>query len=205
MQVPNLIFNFLRTMTVLFPPSHSRPRPAVPEHITEKTILERQSCKMRNGGPGICTPIMDCPTVMKNYRIKRPIICDWGGGNENPQTHLVCCPTLTVKESSSTLQEVEVPLVNLASCSTAYSQMAGAVVKIPDGIKDSMLCAGEKGKDSCQGDSGGALLYEDPKSSRFMVVGISSFGYGCGVDGFPGIYTKVAPFQTWINRIVFQR
>ena len=61
-------------------------------------------------------------------------------------------------------------------------------------IADSMICAGEKGKDSCDGDSGGPML-----DSAGMLVGIVSWGMGCGRERFPGVYTEVSAFSQWIN------
>jgi hypothetical protein len=62
-----------------------------------------------------------------------------------------------------------------------------------------MICAGEAGRDSCQGDSGGPLVADaDPTSATdFRLVGIVSTGYGCALDGFPGIYTRA--FDTSIQ------
>jgi secreted trypsin-like serine protease len=56
------------------------------------------------------------------------------------------------------------------------------------------MCAGadEGGRDSCQGDSGGPLFaYMSPKEP-VVLVGVVSFGHGCGRARFPGVYTKVA-------------
>jgi len=94
--------------------------------------------------------------------------------------------------ASDTLQEVDLPLVSQASCNQAYQ---GA-------ITDNMLCAGFTvgGKDSCQGDSGGPLLYQN--NGVWEQVGIVSFGNGCAQAGFPGVYTRVANYDSWIKEFV---
>ena len=53
-----------------------------------------------------------------------------------------------------------------------------------------MVCAfvPEGGKDSCNGDSGGALVLK--KSGK--QVGIVSWGKGCAEKEHPGVYTNVA-------------
>ena len=35
-----------------------------------------------------------------------------------------------------------------------------------------------------------------------MLIGVSSWGYGCGHAQAPGVYAKVASVLTWINDIM---
>ncbi|MGV1080592.1 MAG: S1 family peptidase [Candidatus Nanopelagicales bacterium] len=65
------------------------------------------------------------------------------------------------------------------------------------------VCAGlpQGGVDACQGDSGGPLTSR--VAGRTRLVGIVSTGTGCGLARYPGIYTRVSTYASWINRIVF--
>jgi len=90
--------------------------------------------------------------------------------------------------SSDTLQAVDVPIVTDDVCREAYGK---------DDIKDSMMCAGEKGKDSCQGDSGGPLTCDG------VHCGIVSWGYGCAQAGYPGVYTQTSSFVDFITDNIY--
>uniref|UniRef100_A0A3P9J2H9 Peptidase S1 domain-containing protein n=1 Tax=Oryzias latipes TaxID=8090 RepID=A0A3P9J2H9_ORYLA len=89
-----------------------------------------------------------------------------------------------------TLQEVQVPIVGNRQCKCNYG--AGS-------ITDNMVCAGllEGGKDSCQGDSGGPLVIK--QNNLWIQGGVVSFGQGCAEPNYPGVYTRVSQYQTWIN------
>jgi len=85
------------------------------------------------------------------------------------------------------LMKVDVPVVSDQTCRLEY----------PFSIADSMLCAGESGKDSCQGDSGGPMICYNADGSGYL-GGVVSWGRGCGGLYSPGVYTEVAYFVDWI-------
>lgn len=47
------------------------------------------------------------------------------------------------------------------------------------------------------GDSGGGLILLE--KGKFTIVGITSAGFGCGVDHQPGIYHNVQMTSNWIQ------
>ncbi|XP_029994680.1 acrosin [Sphaeramia orbicularis] len=93
----------------------------------------------------------------------------------------------------NTLQEAEVELIDTGTCNldTWYSGL----------ITENMICAGLKsgGVDTCQGDSGGPLQCYSEDEERFYVVGVTSFGDGCGLRFRPGVYARTTRFSDWIK------
>ncbi|XP_059218230.1 serine protease easter [Stomoxys calcitrans] len=64
------------------------------------------------------------------------------------------------------------------------------------------LCAGgEDGIDTCRGDSGGPLMVTESINKRhiYYVAGVVSYGpRPCGLEGWPGVYTRVGTYVNWI-------
>lgn len=94
---------------------------------------------------------------------------------------------------SRKLMEVAVKMLDHDTCNK-QSWYAGYV-------KESMMCAGfpEGGRDSCSGDSGGALFCKASPNNPWVQYGIVSWGYGCAREKRPGVYTNVAMYGAWIE------
>ena len=60
-----------------------------------------------------------------------------------------------------------------------------------------MVCAGAAETDSCQGDSGGPAVITQGGVPH--LAGIVSWGDGCALAGYPGVYTRVATYVGWIE------
>lgn len=84
---------------------------------------------------------------------------------------------------ASRLRSAHVNVLRDAVCVRAYPGSADGKYH-----SQSMLCAGEPdgGRDACQGDSGGPLVV------RGRLVGLVSWGTGCGQAGNPGVYTRAS-------------
>lgn len=62
------------------------------------------------------------------------------------------------------------------------------------------ICVGsQSGVDACKGDSGGPLV-RMTEGAPPILIGIVSWGIGCGVIGRPAIYTDAGTFYRWIKR-----
>lgn len=94
--------------------------------------------------------------------------------------------------ASPILMQVDLDVVTNQKCKEAYV----------NSIKAGMVCAGfdEGGKDACQGDSGGPLFVGDGSSP--VLIGATSFGNGCALPGFYGVYARVSEYIPWITQYV---
>ncbi|CAG9116349.1 unnamed protein product [Plutella xylostella] len=110
-------------------------------------------------------------------------------GSELPDNFMVMHAgwgdTSTGGSPSEVLQEVVLYTVNNAECARRYEY----------GITENMICAGildVGGQDACRGDSGGPMYFTD------ILVGVVSWGRGCGMAEYPGVSTKLSAYTDWI-------
>lgn len=85
---------------------------------------------------------------------------------------------------SQILQQVIVPFVSNQQCGSSYGSNA---------IDETMVCLGnfaQGGKDSCQGDSGGPVV--QASGGVFYQYGVVSWGRGCALPRYPGVYARVS-------------
>merc|ERR1739836_192852 len=82
------------------------------------------------------------------------------------------------------------PAITNAACNNDYG----------GSITDSMICAGYPGvggKDACQGDSGGPFVCND--GGKAVIAGVVSWGNGCALADYPGVYARTTYFLDWIQ------
>ncbi|XP_028288326.1 transmembrane protease serine 7 [Parambassis ranga] len=121
----------------------------------------------------VCLP-PSSHTVTDSHRC---IVTGWGYRSEED------------KALPSVLQKAEVSILSQSECKKIYGP-----------ISPRMLCAGVPSgeRDACRGDSGGPLSCQAPGGGRWFLIGIVSWGSGCGRPNLPGVYTRVNKFTSWI-------
>ncbi|KAF5271713.1 hypothetical protein FQA39_LY08036 [Lamprigera yunnana] len=127
----------------------------------------------------ICVPTSQELQEM-NFVGSTPTVAGWGK-TEN-------------RSESNVKLKLDLPVVSNQKCSMVYRSESVT-------ISDSHLCAGGlKGRDACKGDSGGPLMnLHVTDYLNWYVIGIVSFGPGnCGLERWPGIYTRVTEYIPWI-------
>ncbi|ETN64541.1 hypothetical protein AND_003717 [Anopheles darlingi] len=95
------------------------------------------------------------------------------------------------------------PLVERETCETALRQHAPSLGRRFQ-LHPSAICAGGNSSstklqaDTCEGSGGSPLVCADRRHGRYVVVGLVSWGIGCG-DGIPAVLTNVAALSNWIR------
>lgn len=114
------------------------------------------------------------------------------GLNILPRTLLVAgwgTVDANVSDTEPKLRGTLVDVIDQRRCQRLYARLGRP-------ITDNMLCAAAAGRDHCYGDSGAPLVH------RGSSYGIVSFAHGCADPRFPGVYTRLANYVTWILNVL---
>ncbi|KAK8386117.1 hypothetical protein O3P69_010682 [Scylla paramamosain] len=142
-------------------------------HMNDVAILTLERAVSWRPGVG---PI--CLAPDKNYEGQMAVVAGWG--------------TLTYQgKNPNALHEVAVEIKTQESCSQSYQHTSHLQ------IKESHVCAASNGRDSCQGDSGGPLMVLE--GGIWYQLGVVSYGIGCANPKYPGVYSRVSFFASWIQ------
>ncbi|KAJ9588002.1 hypothetical protein L9F63_028189 [Diploptera punctata] len=85
----------------------------------------------------------------------------------------------------SQLQFMSVPIVEREICNDTYSYYGGMTAN--------QFCAGMNGVDACLGDAGNPLVIAGE------LVGLVSWGIGCDVPDYPGVYTTISTLRDFVT------
>jgi hypothetical protein len=124
----------------------------------------------------ICLPEANSSQSMDGYEV---VVAGWGRER-------------SYGSSVATLRKVNIPIWKHSECQRVFNTFA------PGRLTEKNICAGDgkRNKDACIGDSGGPLMQN--VAGVWHQVGIVSWGKGCG--SFPGVYTRVDQFLSWIEK-----
>lgn len=125
----------------------------------------------------ICLPTRNLAEQELMRSGRRVVVTGWGSTSEHNNSY------------AAALRYIEIPIVPHNECAQAMIHH----------VSDNMLCAGSLGdrKDSCSGDSGGPMFTR--YKNTWFLVGLVSWGEGCGRREKFGVYTKVSQYLEWIQ------
>ncbi|TRY75247.1 hypothetical protein TCAL_01673 [Tigriopus californicus] len=185
----------VKSMRIFLGDHDLRLRDKEEQHARVKAIIKHKSFKTSTFHNDVAILVMETPITFTD--VIQPVCLE-----EDPNK-LFVGETLQVAGwgrtsekgiSSSHLRKVEVQVWENDKCAQSYGSNA------PGGITSGMLCASSEKKDSCNGDSGGALF--QCNNDRCRQIGIVSWGIGCGRKEYPGVYTRVTEMIPWIRKVM---
>ena len=228
--VPSALGEFPWLVRVYIPGSPSALGDCGGTMLTRQIVLTAAHCILGSTGPTtayrIRAAVVDLNSssavdVRSNYVHKAPGFVDVDQGKDwalirlESAINLPTIPivtdtqydngTFTVAGWGATVQggpqsqiqrKADVPFVDDATCRRNYTNIGYGFVD------EAMICAAplSGGVDTCQGDSGGPLFRRDA-SNRWIQVGITSFGEGCALANFPGVYTQLSTYSAEIRNV----
>ncbi|XP_072429038.1 vitamin K-dependent protein C-like [Chiloscyllium punctatum] len=125
----------------------------------------------------VCLPTKEMAERKLLIANKNVVITGWGAMDENDDRY-----------RPNMLLFISIKLTSYKLCKE----------KLKDRVTDNMICAGNPGsrKDACRGDSGGPMV--TVLNGTWFLLGLVSWGEGCGRFQTFGVYTKVTNYLNWI-------
>ena len=98
------------------------------------------------------------------------------------------------RAAAATLQAADIPIISNTKCGDRDH------FGLLHNVYPTQICAGlENGQsDACSGDSGTPLFRVDQDGTAF-VVGVVSWGVGCGRSRKPGVFTRLSSYRSWVR------
>jgi len=149
-------------------------------------VLKISGLALSSSGSGDSAPPSIIPIAMGSLpdNAETAIVSGWGEQASHGS------------KRSLQLQRVTLPINASSACRVLGGPYAS--------LTDQQICAGSislGGIDSCQGDSGGPMWYTDA-NAHSLLVGVVSWGVGCGQPGHPGVYARLAAYRAWIDQTI---
>eukprot|EP00092_Neocalanus_flemingeri_P077522 GFUD01096289.1.p1 GENE.GFUD01096289.1~~GFUD01096289.1.p1 ORF type:complete len:423 (+),score=81.40 GFUD01096289.1:167-1435(+) len=152
------------------------------------------------------TPLNDIAIITLDRIVTSPavfIVCLPNGKQNSGQAFITGWGKTTKKifdTSVTELRKAKVDTYTARTCQDKYTNFVKDEEIVQ--VNQNMLCAGNQNTDTCEGDSGGPLLYNERWTEyRWTVYGVVSFGPKiCANPDLPGVYTKVDKYLGWIKK-----
>nr|QHB21568.1 venom S1 protease 23 [Platymeris rhadamanthus] len=99
---------------------------------------------------------------------------------------------------SDVLKKTNLISQKLETCWNVYKHVIGAPLEIKDPYQ---ACTSQPGTSPCRGDSGGPIMWVDPKTNRYMLVAVPSYAvYFCHL--YPQVSSDASYFEPWIQQVI---
>ncbi|XP_075588499.1 trypsin II-P29 isoform X2 [Dermatophagoides farinae] len=142
----------------------------------------------------ICFPQIRAKQAKTDADVVKPSTCistGWG-------------KTVFHGEFPKILQKVCVDIVDHQDCRRRYAEIIN--------VTETMICLGEGGSGTCEGDSGGpfqcinniTMITNDTVEPRWSLYGLTSWAVGCAEDQYPSVATNIAVLRDWIYEQISQ-
>lgn len=86
------------------------------------------------------------------------------------------------------LRVARIRVIKEGACKVAYNGIAQ--------ISNGTFCAGGGRPGICEGDFGGPIVHNS------LLIGVSSWAWGCGQPALPGVFTRVSDYVDWIRSVL---